>query len=129
MVIPKNKFFVDNIARLPQGWLSGKKNLVYRNVLILEDGGHNRLPPKFPGEKPRYLINKQQLQAYWNSDRPVVFVTDFLRQPMDLADPVTGNLPDPAAKPLFVIGQRRLYGNQATKEILLLEAKRNNLIY
>ena len=74
---PNQKIFINNISRLSRGWLSGKNNLVYRHVLVLEDGGNNRLSPKFPGEKPNYLITKQQLQAYWQSDRPVVFVTDF----------------------------------------------------
>ncbi len=119
----KNQIFVNNIPRLPRGWLSGKNNLVYRNVLILEDGGNNRLPLQFPGEKPNYLITKQQLQAYWKSDRPVVFVTDFLRQPENREDPVNINLPAPAGKALLVIGQRRIYGNQATKKLLSLKQK------
>ena len=114
----KNKVFVGEIAQLPRGWLPGKKNLVYRNILVLEDGGKNRLPPQFPGAKPSYLISKQQLQTYWNSDRPVVFVTDFLRQPQNAEDPLGSNLPGPIGKPLFVLGQRKLYGNQATKNIL-----------
>ena len=118
---PKNKIFVANIPRLPRGWLSGENSLVYRHVLVLDDGGNNRLPPQFPGEKPNYLITKQQLQAYWQSDRPVVFVTDFLRQPQNPEDPLSINLPDPAGKPLFVIGQRRLYGNPATKRFLQLK--------
>lgn len=115
----KNKIFVDNITQLPRGWLSGTNNQIYRNVLVLEDGGQNRLPPQFPGAKPHYLINKQQLQTYWNSDRPVVFVTDFLRQPKNEEDPLNNNLPESAGKPIFVIGQRRLYGNQATKQFLV----------
>ncbi|ELS03052.1 hypothetical protein Xen7305DRAFT_00027710 [Xenococcus sp. PCC 7305] len=111
----KDKVFVGDIKRLPMGWLSGKDDLVYRNVLVLEDGGENRLPPEFPGEKPSYLINKQQLQAYWYGDRAVVFVTDFLRQPSNREDPLNANLPEPEGKPLFAIGQRRLYGNRATR--------------
>ena len=117
----KNEIFVGNIPRLPRGWLSGINNQVYRNVLVLEDGGKNRLPPQFPGAKPHYLISKQQLQTYWNSDRPVVFITDFLRKPKSIEDPLNSNLPEPAGKPIFVMGQRRLYGNQATKQILMLK--------
>ena len=122
---PKNKIFVANIPRLPRGWLSGENSLVYRHVLVLDDGGNNRLPPQFPGEKPNYLISKQQLQAYWQSDRPVVFVTDFLRQPENTEDPLSINLPYPAGKPLFVIGQRRLYGNLATKKFWNLKRAEN----
>ena len=122
---PQSRIFVDNIPRLPRGWLPGKNNLVYRHVLILEDGGNNRLPPQFPGEKPNYLITKQQLQTYWKSDRPIVFVTDFLRQASNPQDPLSSNLPIPAGKPLFVIGQRRLYANQATKKLLMLKSLRN----
>lgn len=114
----KDKVFIGNISRLPTGWILGKNNLVYRNILVLEDSGKNRLPPQFPGAKPNYLISKQQLQTYWNSDRPVVFVTDFLRQAKNLEDPVNPNLPKPISKPLFTLGQRKLYGNQATKENL-----------
>ena len=115
----KNQMFFDDMLKFPKGWLLGNDNLVYRNVLVLEDGGENRLPPQFPGEKPNYLISKQQLQDYWNSGRPIVFVTDFLRQPNSAVDPLSSNLPEPQAKPLLVIGQRKLYGNQATKEILM----------
>ncbi|MDJ0897879.1 MAG: glycosyltransferase family 39 protein [Xenococcus sp. MO_188.B8] len=119
----KTRIFIDNIARLPKGWLLGKNNQVYRNVLVLEDGGNNRLPPQFPGKKPHYLITKQQLQTYWKSDRPIVFVTDFLRQPKNPEDSLNTNLPVASGKPLFVIGQRRVYGNRATKKILLLKER------
>ena len=119
----KNKIFINTIPRLPRGWLSGKNNLVYRNVLVLEDGGKTRFPPQFPGEKPNYLITKQQLQGYWNSDRPIVFVTDFLRNPKNSEDPSNTNLPIATGKPLFVIGQRQLYGNPATKKLLLLKKR------
>lgn len=89
----------------------------YRNVLVLSDGGENRLPPKFPGADPQYLISQAELQTYWNSDRPVVFLTDFLRQPNDSSDPLTLNLPQGATKPYLTIDQRRLYLNQAAQKI------------
>ena len=89
----------------------------YRTVLILSDGGENRLPPKFPGADPQYLISQAELQTYWNSDRPVVFLTDFLRQPNDSSDPLTLNLPQGATKPYLTIDQRRLYLNQAAQKI------------
>ncbi|HHP7232696.1 MAG TPA: glycosyltransferase family 39 protein [Xenococcaceae cyanobacterium] len=111
----KNQILEPNTTQLPAGWSEGKNNRVYRTVLILADGGANRLPPKFPGKQPDYLINQQQLQAYWDSNRPVVFVTDFLRKPQDLSDPLTQNLPQGANQPLFEIGQRKIYGNQMTE--------------
>ncbi|MBE9166933.1 glycosyltransferase family 39 protein [Pleurocapsales cyanobacterium LEGE 06147] len=104
------------ITSLPTGWVRGRQDLIYRQVMILADGGRNRLPPNFPGSPPSYLISKQQLHKYWNSDRPVVFVTDFLRQPNDPKDPPDLNLPEDAGKPLLAIGQRRMYGNHATRK-------------
>ena len=92
-------------------------NNIYRIVMVLADGGKNRLPPQFPGTPPQYLIDRTQLQTYWDSDRPVVFLTDFLRQPNDPSDPVTLNLPNGAIEPYLVNGQRRLYLNQAAWEL------------
>ena len=88
----------------------------YRTVMVLSDGGENRLPPQFPGSPPSYLITKAQLQTYWNSDRPTVFLTDFMRQPGDPNDPITLNLPQDAIEPYLVMGQRQLYLNQAAQE-------------
>ncbi|MGL6339575.1 MAG: ArnT family glycosyltransferase, partial [Waterburya sp.] len=84
--------------------------------LILSDGGKNRIMPKFPGSAPRYLITKSELQQYWDSDRPVVFLTDFLRQPKDINDPPNLNLPQGTTAPYLVNGQRRLYLNQAAEQ-------------
>jgi 4-amino-4-deoxy-L-arabinose transferase-like glycosyltransferase len=106
-----DKKYSQTDANLPAGWVAGKDNLIYRNVLVLADGGNNRLPPKFPNQTPAYLINKTQLQTYWNSDRPVIFITDFLRQPNNPQDPESLNLPDNAGKFLFQVGSRKLYGN------------------
>ena len=92
-------------------------NNTYRTVMVLADGGKNRLPPQFPGTPPQYLIDRTQLQTYWDSDRPVVFLTDFLRQPNDSSDPVTLNLPQGAIAPYLVNGQRRLYLNQAAQKL------------
>jgi 4-amino-4-deoxy-L-arabinose transferase-like glycosyltransferase len=101
---------------LPTGWVPGRQDLIYRQVMILAGGGNNRLPPNFPGSSPSYLITKRQLQKYWNSDRPVVFVTDFLREPNDPNDPPDLNLPQDAGEPLVAIGQRRMYGNLAARK-------------
>lgn len=89
----------------------------YRTVMILADGGKNRIPPQFPGSTPEYLIDKQQLQQYWNSDRPTVFLTDFLRQPDDINDPENLNLPQKNIAPYIVRGPRKLYLNQTAKKI------------
>ncbi|MBE9047505.1 glycosyltransferase family 39 protein [Pleurocapsales cyanobacterium LEGE 10410] len=97
------------------GWAT--KNNAYRTVMILADGGKNRIPPRFPGSPPQYLITKAQLQTYWDSDRPVVFLTDFLRQPDDDSDPLTLNLPQGAIKPYIIRGQRRLYLNRAAQKL------------
>ena len=98
------------------GWTTGKSDRIYRNVMVLSDGGENRIPPRFPGSPPSYLISKEQLQNYWNSDRPVAFVTDFLRQPHDPNDPDTLNLPQGVTKPALVIGNRKLYLNASAQK-------------
>ena len=98
---------------LPLGWARGKKDTIYRTVLVLADGGKNRIPPQFPGSPLSYLITKEQLAAYWHSDRPVVFVTDFLRQEDDPLDPPDFNLPRNAGAPLLSIAKRKVYGNSA----------------
>ncbi|MGF1541844.1 MAG: glycosyltransferase family 39 protein [Pleurocapsa sp.] len=98
------------------GWATGKQDTIYRTVMVLSDGGKNRLPPQFPGNPPQYLITKEQLQTYWDSDRPVVFVTDFLRQPNDPQDPLTLNLPRSATKPQLTIGTRQLYLNSIAQK-------------
>ncbi len=125
----KEQIITQNKEQIPVGWRAGKADKVYRTVLILSDSGDNRIPPKFPGKEPYYLINQKQLQDYWYSDRPVVFVTDFLRNPQDVNDPFEGNLPPGVHKPLYKIGQRRIYGNQMTQLLyrynLLLHLKRH----
>ena len=88
----------------------------YRTVMVLSDGGKNRLPPQFPGSPPSYLITKAELQTYWDSDRPTAFLTDFMRQPDDPNDPITLNLPQGAIEPYLVLGQRQLYLNKAARE-------------
>lgn len=89
----------------------------YRTVMVLSDGGHNRLPPQFPGNPPPYLIDRTQLQSYWDSDRPIAFLTDFMRQPDDSSDPIALNLPRGAIEPYLVSGQRRLYLNQVAQKL------------
>jgi hypothetical protein len=84
--------------------------------MVLADGGNNRLPPQFPGELPSYLITKAQLQSYWNSDRPVAFVTDFLRQPNNPEDPPDLNLPQDSGTPLLQVASRKLYSNSVARE-------------
>ena len=95
-------------------WATTKNT--YRSVKVLADGGKNRLPPQFPGSPPSYLITKAELQADWDSDRPTVFLTDFMRQPGDPNDPITLNLPHGAIEPYLVLGQRQLYLNKAARE-------------
>ncbi|MEO0834808.1 MAG: glycosyltransferase family 39 protein [Cyanobacteria bacterium J06642_3] len=94
-----------------------QQNTPYRTVKILSDGGKNRLPPQFPGNPPPYLISGDELQTYWDSDRPVVFLTDFLRQPNDPQDPLSLNLPQGVTQPYITSGQRRLYLNQAATRL------------
>lgn len=96
------------------GWTRTKNT--YRTVMVLSEGGKNRLPPRFPGSPPSYLISKRKLQTYWDSDRPTVFLTDFMRQPDDPDDPITLNLPSGAIEPYLVLGQRQLYLNKAARE-------------
>ncbi|MEN9517613.1 MAG: hypothetical protein RLZZ381_201 [Cyanobacteriota bacterium] len=98
------------------GW-TAVGDIAYRTVLILSDGGKNRIPPQFPGSTPEYLITQAELQTYWDSGRPVVFLTDFLRQPNDSSDPLTLNLPEGATQPYTINGQRQLYLNQAALKL------------
>jgi 4-amino-4-deoxy-L-arabinose transferase-like glycosyltransferase len=103
---------------LPAGWIAARGGQrVYRTVLVLAESGSNRLLPRFPGDRPAYVLSKSQLQTYWNSDRPVVFVTDFLRVPNDPRDPIRLNLPQPPSQPLLTIGPRQLYGNAAAHRV------------
>ena len=89
----------------------------YRTVMVLDNGGKNRIPPRFPGSTPEYLISQSELQQYWDSDRPTVFLTDFLRQPQDKNDPLTLNLPQGAIDAYIVNGQRQLYLNRAARQL------------
>ena len=98
---------------LPVGWAQGKQDTIYRTILVLADGGNNRIPPKFPGAPLSYLITREQFAAYWYGDRPVVFVTDFLRQENDPLDPLDLNLPYDVSTPLLSIAKRNIYGNSA----------------
>jgi hypothetical protein len=98
------------------GWTT-VGDITYRTVMILADGGKNRIPPQFPGSTPEYLITQAELQTYWDSDRPVVFLTDFLRQPNDSSDPMTLNLPRGVTQPYIISGQRQLYLNQAAMKL------------
>ena len=111
-----NQNKASNKAPNISGWTT-TNDTAYRIVMVLADGGKNRLPPRFPGSFPPYLIDRLQLQAYWDSDRPVVFLTDLLRQPNDPSDPITLNLPQGATEPYMISGQRRLYLNQAARKL------------
>ena len=112
-------------SQLP-GIVLGKDDTYYFNVLVLQDGGANRLPPQFPGKKPDYLIDKQQLQSHWDSDRPTVFITDFLRDNNDPSDPIEANLPDNSGESIIKGSNRRLYLNQAARQSVL---RRRNPFY
>ncbi|MGC9506222.1 ArnT family glycosyltransferase [Baaleninema sp.] len=106
-----------NDSEFPLGWVRGKPGLAYPIVLVLTDSGDNRIPPAFPGKPPRYQIDRARLQELWQFDRPVVFVTDFLRNPDDITDPLNRNLPENAGEPLMSVGQRYLYGNPAARRL------------
>ena len=88
----------------------------YPMVLVLSDGGANRLLPNFPGEPPRYMLRQQEMRKLWQQPRPVVFLTDFLRQPDDPNDPREKNLPNDHERPLLAIAQRQLHGNLTARK-------------
>ena len=98
--------------------INAANNGSYLTVMVLANGGKNRLPPQFPGASPNYLITKSQLQKYWSSDRPTAFLTDFLRQPNDPRDPEDLNLPQTNIQPYLTKGQRKLYLNQAAEKMV-----------
>jgi 4-amino-4-deoxy-L-arabinose transferase-like glycosyltransferase len=104
----------DFILSIPFG-----SGTTYPTIYVLSDGGSNRLPPSFPGPKPKMLITKTRMQQFWNDDRPVVFVTDFLRMPNDPNDLPTLNLPKDSGQPLLEIGPRKLYGNGIARKLWL----------
>jgi 4-amino-4-deoxy-L-arabinose transferase-like glycosyltransferase len=106
-------------GQLSAEWEMTPSETLYPTVLVLTDGGANRLPPTFPGAKPKTLITKVQMQQFWNGDRPVLFVTDFLRIPQDANDPLNLNLPKDSGKPLLEIGPRKLYGNAIARKLWL----------
>ena len=87
----------------------------YPTVLVLSDGGVNRLLPNFPGEPPSYTVRQQEMRELWQQPQPVVFVTDFLRQPNDPNDPTDKNLPNEHERPLLAIAQRQLHGNSVAR--------------
>lgn len=124
--INKTKQTVNNKVDIPVGFVSGKGTKIYRNVVVLKESGENRIPPQFPGIKLNYLIDKQQLQTYWNSERPVAFVTDFLRDFNNNNDPINLNLPENVDRPLFAIGKRQVYVNQAAIKFLNRNKFRRN---
>ncbi len=111
---PEGERFPD-FPTLDPGWVWGQGDRAYRIVYVLTDAGESRSLPIFPGSRPRYQISDLELQTVWQSDRPVVFVTDFLRDENDPDDPLTRNLPDNPGDPLLVIGPRHLYGNPAAR--------------
>jgi 4-amino-4-deoxy-L-arabinose transferase-like glycosyltransferase len=117
--IAKSTKTLIGITYLSGDWVWGASGTAYQTVFVLSDGGSNRLPPGFPGPKPKMLIDKTQMQKDWNGDRPVVFVTDFLRIPKDPNDPPNLNLPKDAGKPLLEIGPRKLYGNASARKLWL----------
>jgi 4-amino-4-deoxy-L-arabinose transferase-like glycosyltransferase len=89
-----------------------------RSVYIMSDDDR-RPPPDFPGPKPAYLLNHEQLNEKWESDTPVLFITDFQRSsflydypklPSDLMD--CGSIQDETC------GNRRVYCNRAAWKVL-----------
>lgn len=104
-------------GQLLMGWARGRGETAYRIVQVLENGGPNRILPAFPGDRPTYATTAAQLNEYWDSDAPAVFLTDFLRRPNDPTDPVERNLPRDSGQPLAVIESRQLYGNRAARHL------------
>ena len=45
--------------------------------------------------------------------RPVVFVTDFMRDLQNARDPINLNLPNKGDRPLLSVGKRQIYLNKA----------------
>lgn len=117
--IPKITKTLTRVIFLFDDWVWGAPGTAYQTVFVLSDGGSNRLPPSFPGPRPKMLIDKTQMQKDWNGDRPVVFVTDFLRRPKDPNDPPNLNLPKDSGKSLLEIGPRKLYGNAIARKLWL----------
>ena len=82
-------------------------------VYILES--RRRPPPCYPGARPTFLLDNAQFEEIWESDRPVLFVTDFQRTDWDT---------DPPALPIncqFLrvsnTGHRQVFANRAASKL------------
>jgi 4-amino-4-deoxy-L-arabinose transferase-like glycosyltransferase len=82
-----------------------------RSVYVMKDDTR-RPPPAFPDPQPRYLMDRQQLNALWTSDTPALFVTDFLRTNWDQDAP---QFPDGERHRVNTPqgGNRQVYANRA----------------
>ncbi|HEY3319751.1 MAG TPA: glycosyltransferase family 39 protein [Planctomycetota bacterium] len=87
-----------------------------RSVLVMEDDPERR-PPAFPGAKPQYLINQAQLAELWSENKPVLFVTDFLRSDWERDRP---RLPagEKHIVPQTDGGKRRVYANSSAWSLI-----------
>ncbi|MEM1366734.1 MAG: glycosyltransferase family 39 protein [Cyanobacteria bacterium P01_H01_bin.15] len=102
-------------ATMNIGWVDPPHGQPYRQVLVLADAGPTRQLPEFPGPPPSYAISRSELNQYWRSRQPVIFLTDFQRNLTDPSDALEINLPEDAGVPLTQLGTRFVYGNDAAR--------------
>jgi 4-amino-4-deoxy-L-arabinose transferase-like glycosyltransferase len=102
-------------------WLKGSDadGRPYRIVLVMSDDPR-RPPPTFPlpPDDPRnYLLDRPALDKLWAGSRPVVFITDFLRNEENWTkDPPRGLPFEPhRLDALDNDGRRFLFGNAAAR--------------
>lgn len=91
-------------------------------VRVMEDDPR-RPPPLFPGPRPAYLLNREELAKLWNSGQPAVFVTDVYRtnwesDPPMLPDGEKHQVPLPSSR-----GLRQAYTNKEAWERLQRQAR------
>jgi 4-amino-4-deoxy-L-arabinose transferase-like glycosyltransferase len=82
-----------------------------RSVLVMEDSP-NRKPPRFPGRKAAYLIDRSKLEELWKGSAPVLYITDFLRTDWERDPP---SLPPGERHEIQLkdAGHRKVYANDA----------------
>ena len=85
-----------------------------RTVFVMDDDRRRPQPSFAPGIPRQWAMRRLVLNAYWASQRPVVFVTDPMRRDWE-SEAQAPLLPDEAGAPVAVCGFRRVYVNAAAR--------------
>lgn len=98
-------------------YLGADENGKAHTVRVMTDD-ERRPQPQF-GKLPRdYETTLAGLNALWQSDKPVVFVTDLMRKPGEWDEKNAPHLPENAGEPVGAYGFRKVYANEAARKRL-----------